>query len=142
MKIDFWTWKDVRNDFKMDDICINIICIMYFLKCWQKIRNLEHFVKFLKWLENKFRGFCSIHCSPSRDFEFLLAPLCILVSSDRELFSVLFLYIFFEDLTMIADASCFLSELFGRPSPSPKISGFENPSDSDSAYLFFYAFIL
>jgi hypothetical protein len=56
-----------------------VSCI--FLKCWQKIRNLEHFVEFLKWLENKFRGFCSIHCSPSRDFEFLLAPLCILVST-------------------------------------------------------------
>jgi hypothetical protein len=26
----------------------------------------------------------------------------------------------------------FIPELFGRPSPSPKISDFENPSDSDS----------
>jgi hypothetical protein len=40
------------------------------------------------------------------------------------------------------------AELFGRPSPrtslksSPKISDFENPSDSDSACLFVYAFIL
>jgi hypothetical protein len=25
-------WVMVRNDFKMDDICINIICIMYFFK--------------------------------------------------------------------------------------------------------------
>jgi hypothetical protein len=31
-------------------------------------------------------------------------------------------------------------ELFGRP--SPKISDFENPSDSDSACLLVYAFIL
>jgi hypothetical protein len=34
----------------------------------------------------------------------------------------------------------FLPELFGRP--SPKISDFENPSDSDSACLLVYAFIL
>jgi hypothetical protein len=33
-------------------------------------------------------------------------------------------------------------ELFGRPSPSPKISDFKNHSDSDSACLFVYAFIL
>jgi hypothetical protein len=34
-----------------------------------------------------------------------------------------------------------VAELFGRPSPSPKISDFENPLDSDSACLFVYAFI-
>jgi hypothetical protein len=34
------------------------------------------------------------------------------------------------------------TKLFGRPSPSPKISDFENPSDSDSACLFVYALIL
>jgi hypothetical protein len=32
-----------------------VSCI--FFKCWQKIRNLEHFVKFLKWLENKLEVF-------------------------------------------------------------------------------------
>jgi hypothetical protein len=42
----------------------------------------------------------------------------------------------------------YVPELFGRPSPSPRTSlksadsDFENTSDSDSACLFVYAFIL
>jgi hypothetical protein len=36
----------------MDHICFDIICIMYFGSFG---RILEHFVKFLKWLEKKFK---------------------------------------------------------------------------------------
>jgi hypothetical protein len=49
-------------------------------------------------------------------------------------------------LSCSSDLCTLYAELFGRASPqtspSLKISDFENPSDSDSACLFVYAFIL
>jgi hypothetical protein len=43
--------KVARNDLKMDHICFDIICIMYF-GSFERI--LEHFINFLKWPEKKF----------------------------------------------------------------------------------------
>jgi hypothetical protein len=50
-----------------------VSCI--FLKCWQKIRNLEHFVKFLKWLENKFEVFVRSIVRPRAILNFVGASL-------------------------------------------------------------------
>jgi hypothetical protein len=60
--------KVARND-KMDHICYDIICVMYFGSFG---RILEHFVNFLKWPEKKFEVI----------FRFIFRPLFLFLLYD------------------------------------------------------------